>query len=474
MDNTLDKLFWQSMSWIPVLSPHEVDQYRWSGRHPIAELEVLSRDLSGDVAGENIRVRTRHIIAVSNETDLVFASRFNTLTIMRNALPTNRTVVSDRLHPTKLSEIVLSPMLSANTTDIQMFEVKLSITSIRYSPSLGCMLVATMYDVYKLVLVNDRYIMSLLYSEDEPILDVCGYDDDVYVLKATKLKRSYEEILDMEDIWRNSDASMVRMLIHNEVFIIMEPTAIHIVSPASQKMACSIPSQSLIFTDRFLGMDLISDDLCCVISTRHILIYSLHDNSLDLKYSFLHFVNDASAAHLGKDDEEKHFVSVMSDEKCSIFILPNGFCNNFMTNFMIPNNVFKSCAIKKCILDKYGYLCLKSANRKYVTDRIGAPVTDSIRLSEKMTLILTENNDLFCNHFVPNVSEVWERWLSKLEDIHSEYETKSFNLLPSLRFPELRRNLSLPPPDIMVPKDDWLNSVTEKHVENLIKSWEWT
>ena len=529
-----------AMDWLPAVKPHKLTADRWSGRHSPSLLEDL---VSPYLDKDTCVMRAGPQIA-SHRVDLVYASSDNTLTILHSALVSavkceessktsdvgpgearissvdgqtahatretsdlneHAACVVDQLidEPPLRSDLAHQVCLLPSVTDIQVFETQLAVSGI-YSVG-DNLIVHTMYHVFCFSKSDSKYTQHLLYSSQDHVLSVTAQTNGyVHILTVSRLVMclgTWEgtcrgaEItsqVDVSDIWRVEPLERAMFSIYTSgCFVVLESSAIHFITETQHFTPCTIPTDYLDFTEKFLnfscGTDSCGTDSLYVVSTNYLLIFSINEGyELTLVRQLSHNVADAHVSHLyplieyslGVDSSQNLMFSVMSNSKCSFFNVKDCPTSPYVT-CIVPYKLIKLRSIQVAVLDKVNYLALSVDKRNCITRRLDSGISGAFTDCSNCQFILSEHKDLFYRTNI-NCDKVynykkWNEWLSTMT-FDREYWTEPVGVdmfYKKLLGSGLQLTKSTNHKKEYVSRDPLLDNTEDKYTRSLVDAWEW-
>ena len=422
------------MEWKPAVRSHNIHSYRWSNKHPVDIIENL---VSPHIEPQDSRDLLPGVLIAHNGSDIIYASSENTVTVLLKL--TGPELISSETG--EKTDVARDVALLPNITHVQVFETQLSVTGI----SVGCnntVIICTMYHVILLRKIFGKYEKQLLHESDEHVLSTFeGHDKSIYILTISTISVSGEEgeitpLIDVSDLWRVVPVGRVTFTQYKQWFVVVETSAIHFVNKTDLHTSCTIPTEYLEFTEKFLSAVIIEDKLITVTSS-YLVVYDIWTElsllSLDVKLKISHNVADAHFAQFYPRKELESDISfctnnfefsVMSDQKCSFFKLEDSPDTDLIT-FIIPYKFVKLKAIQMEVLDKSSYLNLTVDKRNNITQRINSGICGaSFSRNSGSHFLLNKNKDLFSDEPLLNdpysKEASWNSWLSSIS-LEEEY-----------------------------------------------------
>ena len=421
------------MDWIPAVKSHQISQYRWSNKHPVSIIQDL---ISPHVDNQDTSDLLPGVQIAGIGRDLVYVSSNNTVTVLLNVLE-SRDPEQCVARTCEKTEIAREVAILPNVADVQVFETQLSVCGISVGSDTFVIL-RTMYHVILLRKINGKYELELLHDSKEHILSVIeGHDRNIYILTTSTVLvwregEGITPLLDISGQWRVSPVERATFLQYKQWFVVVEPSAIHFINETDHHMVCTIPTDYLDFTEKFLNVDVMEDKLVAVTSN-YLLVYDISVEasriSLDMELKLSHNVADAHFAQFypqlknepvaaSSSNLIKFRFAVFSDIKCSFFTSEDRPDTDFIT-FLIPYKFVNMKRIERHVLDKSNYLNMTVDKRNNITQRINSGICGAFfSLRNNSHFLLNKHKDLFSdgpfiNEPVGN-EQSWNSWLSSI------------------------------------------------------------
>ena len=396
------------------------------------------------------------------------------------------------------SDLAREVSLLPTVSHIQVFETQLAVAGVHSNGHKHC-IVHTMYHVFVFTKTCAHvYTQRTLYTSPDHVLSVVMAPDNiVHILTVSRVvtcqikcqegvTNDPNEItsqVDVSDLWRvNPAGRAVFGLYRDEWFVVVEPSAIHFLTESQHVTPCTVPTDFLEYTEKFLSFLCVEEEMI-VVSTSYLLVFSISQQcELTLQRQLSHNVTDAYCAQFyptcaGNETEGLMF-SVISDSKCSFFNINDCPTSEYVTS-IVPYKVTKLRSIELQVLDKSCYLSLSVDKRNCVTRRINSGFSGAFTDRSKYHFILNEHKDLFCSYDTIfkelDSDNTWNDWLSVMT-FDREYWTESVCLdifYKNLLGTGLKLTKSTNKKKCDVPRDPLLNQVEDKYTRSLVDTWEW-
>lgn len=458
--------------WTPLVKPHSFSVLRCSNRHDVDMYQNLITDF---ITPRDTHPCLSRVQVVAFQNDIIYVSSDSTVTVLHS-------VLSDDSKNKCQSELAQQITLVSHASDIQVFETKLSVMDM--APADNYVLLHTMYQVIKLTKYDYKYTMETVSTSEEHILGLTiGGNGAIYTLSSSRLSSVSPDkpLVDITDLWRSNILEQASVLLYQDYFAIMEPTAFHFVNQADYKMIMTIPNEELDFKEKLLNFSIIEDKLLLVTSS-FLLIY-LIDSTLELTVlsKLSHHVQDANHAQFfscgdfkfdSKDTMLVNFkVSIFSDLKCCFFD-SSALSRSSITNFIMPYSSFKVQDIQAEVLVRQEYLSLTVDKRNTVTSRLATGISGAL-VHKTGHFVLSKQHDLFGT--ISESSSPWDLWLSRFsgENEQDTMETYSVGNMYMLLIKDgfkTRRSRTEHPPEPEFPD---LALLDDKYSTMLTTLWDW-